>query len=61
MQAIVKKNQKRKLAEPEKGRLGFRVRGNEVDPAKIQRWMGRHGIPEDIPYSPSPGARKELS
>ncbi|KAF2248169.1 hypothetical protein BU26DRAFT_519899 [Trematosphaeria pertusa] len=56
MKAIVRKRQQRKLVEVDKRGLVFEVRDNEVEPRKIDRWMKRHGIPESLPYAPSPAA-----
>jgi len=53
MKAIVKKRQKRRLIETEKPELMFYVRGNNVEPAKIDRWMARHDVPASLLYSPS--------
>jgi len=58
MEAIVRKRQRRKLVETEKGELAFRLRGNTVQPEKIDRWMKRNGIAEDVLYAPSPAASK---
>ena len=58
MKAIVKKRQKRKLLETNKGELSFVVRGNAVEPKKIDRWMKRNEIPESVLYAPSPAACK---
>ncbi|KAH7406458.1 hypothetical protein DE146DRAFT_647548 [Phaeosphaeria sp. MPI-PUGE-AT-0046c] len=56
MQAIVRKRQKRTLVEKGKGQLVFNVRGNLVEPNKIERWMKRNGVVESALYAPSPGA-----
>ncbi|KAH8723293.1 hypothetical protein GQ44DRAFT_710465 [Phaeosphaeriaceae sp. PMI808] len=56
MGAIVRKRQRRKLVETNKGELIFTVRGNQVEPQKIERWMKRHGVAESFRYSPSPAA-----
>ena len=58
MRAIVRKRQKRKLVEGTKGELVFDVRGNPVEPQKIDRWMKRHNVPESVLYVPSPAACK---
>ncbi|KAH6613894.1 hypothetical protein C7974DRAFT_66417 [Boeremia exigua] len=50
MKAIVMKRQYRLLAEPHKPELRFRVRGFEVDPKKIIRWMHEHKIAQDQLY-----------
>ncbi|OCL06080.1 hypothetical protein AOQ84DRAFT_441071 [Glonium stellatum] len=54
MKSIVRKRQKRKLVESDKGELNFAVRGNAVESQKIDRWMKRNEIPESILYAPSP-------
>ena len=59
MQAIVRKRQQRKLAEPDKGELRFWVRDQEVKAGKINRWMMRNRIPERNIYIPSPAACKK--
>ncbi|KAH7069070.1 Clr5 domain-containing protein [Paraphoma chrysanthemicola] len=56
MKCIVKKRQHRKFVESKKPELMFRVRGNLVEPAKVQRWMDRHDVPESMIYAPSPVA-----
>jgi hypothetical protein len=56
MEVIVKKRQQRKLVETDKGELNFRIRGSEVLTEKIDRWMKRKGISEDLVYAPSPAA-----
>jgi hypothetical protein len=56
MEVIVKKRQQRKLVETDKGELNFRIRGSEVPTEKIDRWMRRKGISEDLVYAPSPAA-----
>jgi len=61
MKPIVRKRQYRRLVETNKGELMFRIRGNVVDPEKIERWMKRNQIPEDMVYAPSPAACKECS
>lgn len=58
MEAIVRKRQRRKLDEKDKRELVFKVRGNTVEPEKIDRWMKRNEIPESLPYAPSPAAGK---
>jgi hypothetical protein len=58
MQAIVRKRQKRKLVETDKGQLAFEVRGSEVELRKIERWMKRHDVVESALYAPSPAARQ---
>jgi hypothetical protein len=61
MEAIVRKQQQRKLVETEKGRLRFTVRKRNVDPVKIRRWMEREGITEDALFAPSPIECKSTS
>ncbi|RAR02066.1 TPR-like protein [Stemphylium lycopersici] len=56
MQAIVRKRQKRKLVETQKEDLVFEVRGSEVEPSKIERWMKRHRVADSFLYAPSPAA-----
>ena len=56
MKAIVRKRQRRKLVETHKGDLNFILRGNVVNPGKIDRWMARNEIAEDMLYSPGPAA-----
>jgi hypothetical protein len=58
MRAIVRKKLRRKLVEVEKGELVFKVRDNEVEPRKIDRWMERYKVPESALYAPSPAACK---
>jgi hypothetical protein len=58
MKAIVRKKQQRKLVETDKGGLNFRLRGNLVESEKIDRWMKRNGIPEEMEYAPSLAACK---
>jgi hypothetical protein len=61
MKAIVKKRQQRKLVERDKGELIFTVRGNVVEPKKVDRWMKRNEISESVLYTPSPAACKRAS
>ena len=61
MKAIIKKRQKRKLVETNKGELSFVVRGNAVDPKKIDRWMKRNKVSESLLYALSPAACKRPS
>ncbi|KAJ4305590.1 hypothetical protein N0V90_001121 [Kalmusia sp. IMI 367209] len=56
MKAIVRKHQKRKLDETNKGPLAFEVRGNQVELQKIERWMKRHEVEDNSLYAPSPAA-----
>ncbi|KAF2794007.1 hypothetical protein K505DRAFT_374918 [Melanomma pulvis-pyrius CBS 109.77] len=55
MKAIVRKRQRRILVE-DKGDLRFTVRGNTVEPEKIDRWMKRNEVLESFLYAPSPAA-----
>ena len=48
MKAIVRKRQQRKIVETNRRELVFRLRGNVVDPEKINRWMKRNDVPEDM-------------
>jgi hypothetical protein len=52
MKYIVKRRQERRLVEVDKPELAFRVRGTEVEPANIDRWMKRNGVSDSMPYSP---------
>jgi hypothetical protein len=54
----VRKRQKRKLVETDKGQLVFEVRGSQVELPKIERWMKRHHVVDSALYTPSPAARK---
>ncbi|KIW11248.1 hypothetical protein PV08_10548 [Exophiala spinifera] len=56
MSAIVRKQQHRSLNEPGKAPLRFKIRGNVVEKPKVDRWMQRHGVPQDSLYAPSPEA-----
>ncbi|KAH8732423.1 hypothetical protein GQ44DRAFT_766561 [Phaeosphaeriaceae sp. PMI808] len=56
MKAIVRKRQQRKLVDVTKGELVFNIRGNEVGPQKIDRFMKRNNIPESQLFMASPGA-----
>ncbi|KAF2755063.1 hypothetical protein EJ05DRAFT_478872 [Pseudovirgaria hyperparasitica] len=56
MEAIVRKRQKRKLIETNKGQLKFEVRGSEVEPQMIERRMKRHEVVDSFLYAPSPAA-----
>lgn len=58
MKHIVRKRQERKLLQGDRPELTFQVRGIEVDPAKIERWMNRHDVPESMLYAPSSAACK---
>ncbi|KAH8690356.1 Clr5 domain-containing protein [Phaeosphaeriaceae sp. PMI808] len=58
MEAIVRKRQKRKLIETDKGQLIFEVRGRQVKLQNIERWMKRHEVAESFLYAPSPAACK---
>jgi hypothetical protein len=54
----VRKRQKRRLVETCKGQLVFKVRGSQVEPPKIERWMKRHNVADSFLYAPSPAACK---
>lgn len=56
MEAIVRKQQRRKLVENDKNTLQFTVRGSIVEPQKIDRWMKRNNVPDSVLYVPSPAA-----
>jgi len=58
MEAIIRKRQRRKLGEPNKKMLAFKVRGIEVESRKIERFMKEKGIQDDDAYSHSPAACK---
>jgi hypothetical protein len=58
MEAIVRKRQKRILIETNKSQLIFEVRGSQVEPQKIERWMKRHEVADSFLYAPSPAACK---
>ncbi|KAF2467662.1 uncharacterized protein BDR25DRAFT_291611 [Lindgomyces ingoldianus] len=54
MEAIVRKQQQRKLLEVDKRELEFTVRGSRVKPQKIDRWMKRNSVTKNSLYAPSP-------
>jgi hypothetical protein len=56
MKCIVRKQQARRIKEPHKPDLEFRVRGLTVAPEKIDRFMRSQGISVDGLYLPSSGA-----
>ncbi|KAH7113304.1 hypothetical protein B0J11DRAFT_572773 [Dendryphion nanum] len=56
MRAIVRKRQQRNLVDVERSELVFEIRGDPVEPQKIDRWMKRNGVPESLLYAPSPAA-----
>ncbi|KAJ4122769.1 hypothetical protein NW768_010212 [Fusarium equiseti] len=58
MAAIVRKRQQRKLVEVDKRKQIFSVRGRNVEPHKIDRWMVRHEVSQTSLYAPSPVASK---
>ena len=58
MKAIVRKRQTRKLVETDKKPLHFEIRGNSVEPKKVDGWMKRENVQESILYHPSPAAGK---
>lgn len=55
---IVMQRQRRKLVDVEKPPLRFRVRGKDVENAKIDRWMKSHGIRENDLYVTDPAIRE---
>lgn len=58
MKAIVRKRQTRKLVDIDKKPLHFEIRGNSVEPKKVDGWMKRNNVQENILYHPSPAAGK---
>ncbi|GKU02778.1 kinesin light chain 2 [Fusarium langsethiae] len=56
MAAVVRKRQQRKLVEVEKREQTFTVRGRNVEPHKIDRWMARNEVSQTSLYAPSPAA-----
>lgn len=58
MSAMARKRQQRKLVEVDKREQTFTVRGRDVEPHKIDRWMVRNGISQTSLYAPSPAACK---
>ncbi|KAI4669197.1 uncharacterized protein J4E79_001240 [Alternaria viburni] len=58
MRAIVRHRQRRELVETDKSSLMFRVRGQEVEPQKIERWMKRHNAIESMTSAFSPVPRE---
>ncbi|XTI88634.1 hypothetical protein V2W45_1520928 [Cenococcum geophilum] len=48
---IVRKRQQRKLVKDGESELIFTVRGNKVEPQKIDRWVKRNGVPESLLYA----------
>ena len=58
MRAIVRKQQQRKLVEVDKPELIFKIRGCQVEPQNIDRWMKRYGVPESALYAPRPAVCK---
>lgn len=58
MEAIVRKRQRRKLINSDKRELIFTVRGSMVEPQKIDRWMNRNQVSQDLLYAPRPAACK---
>ncbi|KAF2787012.1 hypothetical protein K505DRAFT_134338, partial [Melanomma pulvis-pyrius CBS 109.77] len=53
MRAIVRKRQQRKLREGNKAELVFTVRGQPVEPQKVDRWMKRNNVSESMCISPA--------
>ena len=58
MMVIVRKRQKRRLVESDKGELIFKLRGSIVESENIDRWMKRNEITDKMLYAPSPDPRK---
>jgi hypothetical protein len=58
MEAIVRKRQQRTLQEPFRPGLVFHVRGQQVEQAKIERWMHGKGMSDSALFVPSPVACK---
>ncbi|CAG1965214.1 unnamed protein product [Fusarium graminearum] len=56
MSAIVRKRQQRRLVEVDKREQTFTVRGRDVEPHKIDRWMTRNNVSQTSLYAPSPAA-----
>ncbi|KAF2011963.1 hypothetical protein BU24DRAFT_425788 [Aaosphaeria arxii CBS 175.79] len=56
MQAIVRKQQRRNVQEPDKPPLWFTVRDSSVNPEKIHRWMRRNNVSMNDLYSPASAA-----
>ncbi|KAM0233620.1 hypothetical protein ACHAPO_006907 [Fusarium lateritium] len=64
MSAIVKKRQKRKLVEVDKREQVFTVRGRNVEPHKIDRWMARNEVSQTsfpAPVNQHPATRASAS
>ncbi|KAJ8108636.1 hypothetical protein OPT61_g8035 [Boeremia exigua] len=55
MMAIVAKRQHRKVMEPHKPELKFRLRGFNMDSRKILRWMQENKVPVDQLYNGNSG------
>ena len=60
MKAIVRLRQQRSLVESDKRDLKFRVRGQEVEPQNIERWLKRHDAMESALYATSSAVCKSL-
>ncbi|KAB5583444.1 hypothetical protein GE09DRAFT_302196 [Coniochaeta sp. 2T2.1] len=56
MKAIVRKQQARRVAEPQKRNLVFYLRGEAVPEEKVARFMKREDIAPDVACSPASGA-----
>ncbi|KAB5585674.1 hypothetical protein GE09DRAFT_33710 [Coniochaeta sp. 2T2.1] len=56
MKAIVRKQQARRVAEPQKRNPVFYLRGEVVPGEKVARFMKREDIAPDVAYSPASGA-----
>jgi hypothetical protein len=59
--AIVRKRQKRRLVDVDKGDLVFELRGSMVDSEKIERWMKRKAMTDTMLYVPTPAPCKYAS
>jgi hypothetical protein len=60
MKHIVRRHQRRKLSEYQKGELRYNVRDKRVPPEDVARFMKRKNIPPDELYSPSSITGKRL-
>ena len=58
MKAIVRKRQMRKLVENDKKPLHFEIRGSSVELKKVDGWMKRNNVQENMLYQSSPAAGK---
>ncbi|KAJ4990517.1 hypothetical protein SVAN01_03964 [Stagonosporopsis vannaccii] len=57
MRAMIRKSQFRRVSEPRRPQLNFRVRGFNVDHKKLLRWMKEHDVAGDQLYTDGSGAR----